>query len=954
MANNNKLNFYIGDESKLVIEKPFIIKESNDEEYNDSLFQNMFGRVLNEIEVVLPEICDTLSEEQTNEQIIDSPLVEKSINNIFGFIGDRGSGKSSSMMSVALSLKNSYELTRIEPQKFPHIVGHKFLVMETIDPSFFDNKVNILDIVIGKMYLKFKKDIGNNQVNNASRNDLLDCFQTVRRCIANNGGITDISEDDDIESLEYLSSGVELQNAMQQLINKYLGFYRRNVLVIPIDDMDMHTECGYKMLEQVRKYLIQRNVIILMALKLDQMERVIQLEIARQYKPLKDWGKSKENNLTERSYRYMSKLLPYSHRFFMPAYGEIVNSKLIIWKRCSDDKKEGVIRHNGFLWEKVLPESTVKYAVTEMIFRKTRHLFYNSKGRVSPIVPNNLRELRHLIGMLYDMPDYKMDGNNKEQFEDYFKTSWVTQNLNAKGKEIFNTIDSISDTSTFNKVVVQKLYTQFQQYFTTWDNDSEQEEIKYIVDIQNAPYNVSIGDAFVLIIYLKNFLTDEMDLKLLFAIETIYSIRLYDYYRDMVDADTLNINNQNAQVFQRDLLDGVSKYQQLVAGSFINSKYFRLLTPNGKPKYQEEDNWRSVTKVSISIFNKLITRWYIRDSKIVPIKEDPFKGLLVAMELTALLISRKKYNTKDKDKYDASYRKNVEVVYYNQSKKGSPNVLPYSQSQTVYLDVASLFFNITDIKLAYDKTSVFLYRIANHHPFSLLNQLRKITINRYNISGDEKTDCYDYNQEVGLYQKGDNWYVKLDVCGGKEKMYPVNDINKKILSWCSIRNAEILESFILHLSIFGLGSNVDLLQFLRNASDFSIKKYQLSENEQSNNTISFDYIKLVLDLFTNQDFSKYEKFLHSRRRSESFEHSATDLDSLADSLVENGYRRESINLRIRNVRSFLLNNINREELIVKLEKRRKILEIRSWSKKTFLPNFKIVYDSIVQEDRGNL
>ena len=95
----------------------------------------------------------------------------------------------------------------------------------------------------------------------------------------------------------------------------------------------------------------------------------------------------------------------------------------------------------------------------------TRYLFYNSKGAVSPIVPNNLRSLRHLIGMLYDMKDvYKAEepeiGNEGEQDQG-------ANNAPEPAEVSFDNI--IENRPDIDKAVLESNKRLFKNYFyNTW------------------------------------------------------------------------------------------------------------------------------------------------------------------------------------------------------------------------------------------------------------------------------------------------------------------------------------------------------------------------------------------------------------------------------------------------------------------------------------------------------
>lgn len=963
MGTDNILRFYIGDKSELNISKLY-----ERDELNNNLFSESFKQALREIDIVLPKICtnDDLSESNEEECV---PLVEKNLNNVFGFIGDRGSGKTSSMMSVAVSLKDS----RLFQQKnmgglYPSIERKQFEVMETIDPSFFDTHVNILDIVIGKLYTTFQSGEKDNQENFILRNDLFECFQEVRRCVANNAGMADLTDDDDVESLEYLSSSVKLQATMQTLINKYLRYCKKQVLVIPIDDMDMHTECGYTMLEYIRKYLIQRNVIILMALKLDQMERVIQLEIAKQYNPLKEWKLIPHTNLIERASRYMSKMLPHSHRIFMPTYDNIADAQLKLYNirdTTEINSSDNIIQHNNKSWfhlpEDSFPTGTVKYVVTKAIYSKTRYLFYHSKGRVSPIVPNNLRELRYLIALLFNMPDYEKGGTtgyNKKLFIKYFRSSWMTLNLNQAGKELVDDLFGITDTSLINKTVIQKLRNLFPALLNNMDgkDDREQEEIRNIVDIHNSSYNVSIGDVFAILIHLNNRLVDKFDLNLLFAIKTFYSISLVESYDEITDSpfiqrDQIESGLSN-DISSNNRLNLISRYHQLIGGSFVNAKYFRLVTPDTQSSIAEdEDRWRGIRKISILKAIRIIT---VSQERLQQGRFSETSDLhrFQSVELLALFISRKKYDTKNHKQYDSLFRRNIDVVYFDNIiiENGTVSIRQYSKNQTVYYDVSALFFNITDIKLAYDKLDARLYALSNMVKKSILNLIREETIKKYKIAGEELNNP-KFSDKDNLFEFNGKKYIQLDIPNYESgRYYDIDTIHRKFLSWCSIRNAEILESFTLRLADHGTGSDVHLYDFMKNASEFYTMTYS-TNNKDNAFKIQFDYIKELRPVFTNQYIDNFEDFI-ILRNNEVKKDTAETISELCDVLLRNGKAKQAIEKAILNTKSPWLASVDRNVLIKSLEKyRRENLGGHAWSKKAFHEIFPVIYEELAEESK---
>ena len=339
-------------------------------------------------------------------------------------MGGRGSGKTSCMASLTKMLQGG---NAQKDNPYHNIGNTSFAALDIINPSFFDEKANILEIVIGKLFKEFKDSLENrnNSISVEKRTALFSEFQNVHTSLLNIDREKDLISDDDVESLKNLSSAVDLQWQLQSLVYTYLRYVGKDVLLVLIDDMDLHTSRGYVMLEKIRKYLILNNVIILVSMKLDQMESIVQLELSKEYDPLIQNQLSNRESIVDQSSQYLGKLIPQSHRIVMPLAEEMMDAQLKLYQEDSN----GLINYQGKRWSEIenmdYLKGSIKYVVTKMIFAKTRYLFYHRQGHISPIVPRSLRDLRHLIKMLYDMPEYEKGGKteyNKEQFRQYFYT----------------------------------------------------------------------------------------------------------------------------------------------------------------------------------------------------------------------------------------------------------------------------------------------------------------------------------------------------------------------------------------------------------------------------------------------------------------------------------------------------------------------------------------------------
>ena len=388
--NTNTFKFFHNAETRLYIES---VKEKE-----NSIFSDVYRAFFNELNEKLADISDKKDVELRNN-----------LNNIFAFVGDRGSGKTSCMLSVAKMMAEN------EKKPIPEFGENKteFCVLESIDPSFFDEYTNILDIVLGRMFSDFRKkweDGSQNRIN--EKNQLLESFEIVKRTISQmnakkNKDEKFLCEEDNVERLINLGASVNLKSDIYKLIQNYLKFFGKKFLVVPIDDIDLHSQCAYEMVEQIRKYLIQYNVIVLMALKIDQLDKVVEKAYLKNFSEMLPKKLLSVDQIADMANKYLIKLIPDSQRFVLPTIEVMYNRKVEIYKKSekTDNSDSDFL---GEKWERDDSNSgyPARYIVLKLIFDKTRYLFYHMQGATSLIIPHTLREYNHLLEILVSMDDY--------------------------------------------------------------------------------------------------------------------------------------------------------------------------------------------------------------------------------------------------------------------------------------------------------------------------------------------------------------------------------------------------------------------------------------------------------------------------------------------------------------------------------------------------------------------
>lgn len=731
--NVRKVIFRRGDENRIVIE------EGN---FREILFQQQY---LNAMQSFI-SVCQLQDRVSTKSQIMGT--------NIISFCGDRGEGKSSCMYTVQ-SILNKHdvftfgkaELLNEQEKRYQQfaqeIEKYPTYALPVIDPSFFDEEHNILDLVVSQLYQEaFRFNEGNDiEEHYEESEELLQRFNRVKESMStlmkNKREILD-----NIEDLDRLGESLQLQKKLTELFDEFLNHInkrdakKRKKLLICIDDLDLNVNGGYTMLEQIRKYLSNEHCVILIALKIEQMTMVVQNAL---------YENSGKNNriigievCREMAEKYITKMFPTEHRVNMPTVDEIVNYRLEL-REAYDETKEP---HKEW--------GTIKEAVVSQIFLKTRYLFYNTEHEVNRIIPRNLRSLRQLLAMLLKMDNFKKGSRasreNQWAFKKYFYYEW-TNILPEEQQALVNGIIQYSDVSTKNHYVLSTLITP--------DLIGADTALFEWFNAKVRAYNVSVGDVLYVIQELQG--TGHAELgNLLFFLQSYYSICLYEYYDELVgevedaedspalydfaqykwDGNKIVKNetkeDQHIEIYAHDeRFRGYSQLQQFVGGSYFTYEPGELL-----PNDRMERPWRGKiaardyrTLRAQEIFKHM--RQYAKENieyeNTVDLENHPEKlERLMNFQLCEFFALTTRMTQTLKEYVDEDYRYRSYPYYLSEFK---------SRNTILVFDIMAIFANIINLRFAYDrfneviwgngqiKTKNSFYEIALNQKGSLLNRI---------------------------------------------------------------------------------------------------------------------------------------------------------------------------------------------------------------------------------------
>ena len=373
-----KIIFKKGDETRAKFEN------LRDEEIlNDSIFSDIYDSAFSLIAEISKQDNSEKSKQYDSEKSkqYDSEKSEhnRERNNIIAFIGERGSGKTSCLKSVYRSLNKQNGNVNSLPTKIRNIQVSFNNQLPIIDPSYLDEQSNIIEIVIAHMFQSFKEAVNNSKYsfegdNLEKKRELVKKFQEVKDALdCTKPKKYNYASNDSIEELSKLASGSNLRKKMAELVNGYLEYFKSNddkgpqMLVIAIDDLDVQTNHTYQMVEQIRKYLIIENVVILLGVKLIQLSDLIKKKYVEDFKD-KNNGLVLNDQIDDMVARYLIKLLPLSHRLNLPSYNEIPDIELEI---VLTDKSENG-KNNNYKY------INLQENVLSLIYIKTGLTFYNT------------------------------------------------------------------------------------------------------------------------------------------------------------------------------------------------------------------------------------------------------------------------------------------------------------------------------------------------------------------------------------------------------------------------------------------------------------------------------------------------------------------------------------------------------------------------------------------------
>lgn len=383
-------------------------------------------------------------------------------SNVFAFIGSRGSGKTTALEEFCQILR---EYSRNEDRWTSEIVNaeidkgerYNFYVLPSIDASALEKKEDLMEVILANMYQIFQKRVqyshsGQSYSSQASLiRDIVSKFDEVYKDYLNVGNHREqeVLGESVLVKLNSISNSLKTKIALEELTKLFLKILSnegniKSHLVITIDDLDLNLENGYEMFEQLHKYLSFPGVIVLIAIKYEQLKMICERHIVDCLVP--EYGGVHENVYGKFAKRaknlssdYLLKVLPFSSRIYMPEQFQL--------------HRKDVFIVNSDLGNK---DYTVKQYLLAKIAMKTG-IFYDGVGLKKHFcLPNTVRELvayNRLLDSLFSLEeisgesamavDMEKYDQNHDHFNNDIENRMAPQLLDDEQMELYRAIMGI-------------------------------------------------------------------------------------------------------------------------------------------------------------------------------------------------------------------------------------------------------------------------------------------------------------------------------------------------------------------------------------------------------------------------------------------------------------------------------------------------------------------------------
>lgn len=383
------------------------------------------------------------------------------IHTMVSFIGSRGTGKTSAMLTVRRQLQTLRCCKELEASLQP-LASTSFICLEPIDAGILQSGEDIIAIVLARMFNYLQEITNGNNLRARYQEELRSLYREFDKlyqnlCRLRKGGGHFLAGESALRGLQNLASSHSTAREFKDLVSHLLiyiktlnGGEKDQYLVIALDDIDMYGEdtsqnC-YTLLEEIFDYLSFPGIIVLTTYNENLLKRNCSNHLRVKFfegKKNIDCDSTERTEVNKLVQQFLEKLIIEEYRIYMPVLDRIdVSNQVGISVRLDKTREpeccamfDDCPRQGN---EIIVP---VKKFLLRVIADRT-NVYFDSRGQKRHFFePRSLRDLSVFWRMLETLEPIankesteqgSVYGDNRKKLFSYTMNPFAGENLEAE------------------------------------------------------------------------------------------------------------------------------------------------------------------------------------------------------------------------------------------------------------------------------------------------------------------------------------------------------------------------------------------------------------------------------------------------------------------------------------------------------------------------------------------
>ena len=476
-------------------------------DFEHSFYRNVYREAYFRVEDIIKSVSRYEKMQKRSRVVLQADFP-----NIITFIGARGVGKTSVMLSFMEALKdyrgeNGRDRDFYTFEEKTNVI---FTCLDCIDGSLMERGEDVFKTILAQMYRKFTDLELEGEIQKGSdfefrKRELLRSLEDVYRTVCNIENMNTeqiMAGEAYMSSLQSFSSSQEVRKQFMNLIDMFTDLmkynryghsdrYEDHYVVIAIDDIDLNIQNSFSMLEKIHRYCTVPNVIVLLTLDFQQMLSIVTRHYYEVVPKVNKLLQDQELYVRNLSMDYLEKVLPVNYRIYMP------------------------MMTNGVIIEK--EKMNIKASILGKLYRRTGICFDSQGLKRHFYVPSSMRELTGFYLILDSMDKLQTHltagvrffKKNINEEEARIEENYNILLFDLSNRMALEKLSTKEDTDFFQKIIhsdVRRAMSDVKEYFHNCfivsdmkETSSVEEDIDIVMNsIENAE-DISYGELIEII-----------------------------------------------------------------------------------------------------------------------------------------------------------------------------------------------------------------------------------------------------------------------------------------------------------------------------------------------------------------------------------------------------------------------------------------------------------------------